>query len=422
MQTQQDLDNEWEQYMAIGDNYDSMPPPTESNASQYEFVSGQMYENMEEKHNPDAPVPNDIHISTKTIISYLNKPIDIDTLFWEIPVIPFHKQTTGIIKKQIKLRLYSQEEVDHVVQKVESTPHAKMQVLSTTTDPREPFNDKRKISVGISQKDIVDYNKRERGAFLNCFVIVYRLQNENGAPFSEAHVKVFNTGKVETPGIQSDAMLERVLQLVVKLLEPYIPGIRFTDAPPNIVLINSNFKCGYFIDRDILNDVLKYKYNIHTIYNPWYPGVQGKFYYDSNLKVQTGCPIPGIVSQSLEKGGGSKKNKCPLPKNITRVSFMIFRTGSVLIVGKCCEKIIHSIYDFLTILMNHEYSTIKQVYRLAELEPKPEPVVSAIVKKKLRKRLIWLDPKTTESYISEYTLAELEQREKEWKDKKANKK
>ena len=34
------------------------------------------------------------------------------------------------------------------------------------------------------------------------------------------------------------------------------------------VLINSNFNCGYFIDRTKLYNVLKYDYKIHSLYDP----------------------------------------------------------------------------------------------------------------------------------------------------------
>jgi hypothetical protein len=37
---------------------------------------------------------------------------------------------------------------------------------------------------------------------------------------------------------------------------------------------------------------------------------------------------------------------------------MIFRTGSVLIVGKCSEEILYTIYNFLKALLEEEYDQI----------------------------------------------------------------
>ena len=41
-------------------------------------------------------------------------------------------------------------------------------------------------------------------------------------------------------------------------------------------------------------------------------------------------------------------------KNSQGISFMIFRTGSVLIVGKCTEDILNNIYEFLKNLLQEE--------------------------------------------------------------------
>ena len=47
--------------------------------------------------------------------------------------------------------------------------------------------------------------------------------------------------------------------------------------------------------------------------------------------------------------------------NIIKVSFMVFRTGSVLIVGKCSNAILHSIYDLLCTIFINEYNSIHEV-------------------------------------------------------------
>jgi hypothetical protein len=47
-------------------------------------------------------------------------------------------------------------------------------------------------------------------------------------------------------------------------------------------------------------------------------------------------------------------------KNIIAVSFMIFRTGSVLIVGMCEENVLDDIYQFLKALLRAEFKYICQ--------------------------------------------------------------
>jgi hypothetical protein len=89
------------------------------------------------------------------------------------------------------------------------------------------------------------------------------------------------------------------------------------------------------------------KYNIQAIYDPCsYPGIQCKFYYNPDIGIQSGCQI-------------SEENK-NLYKNIKEVSFMIFRTGSVLIVGRCDEEVLIIIYEFLKVILHDEYRNICQ--------------------------------------------------------------
>ena len=121
------------------------------------------------------------------------------------------------------------------------------------------------------------------------------------------------------------------------------------------MLINSDFKCGYYVNRDNLYNVLKYKYKINCNYDPCtYPGIQCVFYYDPRLEKQNGMMPPDYVcNKKLKKTKQDEQNA-----NFTLVSFMVFRTGSVLIVGKCSEEVLYSIYGFLKELFESEYSNI----------------------------------------------------------------
>ena len=165
--------------------------------------------------------------------------------------------------------------------------------------------------------------------------------------FKEFHIKVFNTGKLEIPGIQSEEMFETVLQSIKDILQPYYQDNITYINKNSTVLINSNFNCGFYINREVLYDILKNKYNIQSIYDPCsYPGIQCKFYYNSDLDVQNGIQITS-----------ENKNKY---KNIIEVSFMIFRTGSILIVGMCDEEVLHVIYNFIKNILKNEFKLICQ--------------------------------------------------------------
>ena len=53
-----------------------------------------------------------------------------------------------------------------------------------------------------------------------------------------------------------------------------------------------------------------------------------------------------------------------------KVSFMIFRTGSVLIVGKCSEEILYKVYNFIKKILISEYKNIVSISKIQEKEKK----------------------------------------------------
>jgi hypothetical protein len=89
---------------------------------------------------------------------------------------------------------------------------------------------------------------------------------------------------------------------------------------------------------------------------------------------ENGEPI--LSTKKLSKA----KLKATKNKNDIPVSFMIFRTGSVLIVGKCDESILHAIYEFLKSLLITEFSSI--MLKISE-----DVVVKEKKKKLIRKEI-----------------------------------
>ena len=301
----------------------------------------------------------DLYISTQTKISYLNMPIVLNDVFWKIPVLPYHMQSNGVVKKQMKFNSNTQEEVDDILIKSQEYRYVNQHIINQIIKPdgRIKFKDVRKVSIGLCKKDITSSRCKKKSAFYNCFVVILRLLHNdalNNSVYKEVHVKVFNTGKLEIPGIQNKEILQKVLNLLVEVLHPIvaitseIPDFRldFIGHKSETVLINSNFSCGYFINREKMYELLKYKYKINSAYDPCsYPGIQCEFYYNNK------------TSELLHQSGMQKS--C-LNNEYTKVSFMIFRTGSVLIVGKCSELILYKIYDFICTMLINEYENVKE--------------------------------------------------------------
>ena len=345
------IDKEWENF--ISSSYDDISDNEVSNDdevcnndvnSSEEFVSA----NLTMEINSETPKASAIYISTKTKIAYLNMHIVLKDVFWSIPVIPYARPCNGVVKKQMKFNSSTVEELDFIQSKLTYETYFEEHVITNINNPtgRIKFKDIRKISIGISKKDIMSYRCKKKSAFYNCFVLIVRMKIAD--LFKEFHVKVFNTGKLEIPGVQNETTFQLLLTEVIKIMQPFIEDkLSYKEDSEETVLINSNFNCGFYINREELYDILKMKYNIQSIYDPCsYPGIQCKFYYNPDVGIQGGSQI-------------SEENKS-LYKNITEVSFMIFRTGSVLIVGKCDENVLMIIYEFLKVVLNNEYKNISQ--------------------------------------------------------------
>jgi TATA-box binding protein (TBP) (component of TFIID and TFIIIB) len=377
MALNQDIDKEWENF--ISSNYDDDDISSDGEEvteilqqTTEEFISANLSADM----NSEAPKSTNIYISTKTKIAYLNTPIDLKLLFWQVPVIPYAKPCTGVVKKQMKFNTSTPEELKFIQDKLQHETYFEEHVITHIDNPtgRIKFKDTRKLTIGISKKDLLSYRCKKKSAFYNCFVLILRTKIAD--TFKEFHVKVFNTGKLEIPGVQSETAFDMILEQVIQTLQPYVEQkLGYKENTNETVLINSNFNCGFFINREVLYEILKFKYNIQSIYDPCsYPGIQCKFYHNPDVVLQNGCQI-------------SEENK-HLYNDVKEVSFMIFRTGSVLIVGRCDENVLMIIYEFLKIILNNEYKNICQ--KVSKNGDENTPVVKD-KKKKVRRKNITIE-------------------------------
>jgi hypothetical protein len=334
------IDNAWENFLEDG-NIDT----DINNSNNSIFVS-----------KSDIPKGTDIYISTKTKIAHLSIPINLYDVFWKINVNPYHIPKEGIIKKQIKYNFTDKESLDEIEEKLQNEKNVDQHIITQIINPsgRIKFKDIRKITIGLSNKDILSYRSKKKSAFYNCFVLIMRIKEAD--IFKEIHIKVFNTGKLEIPGIRTNILLNRVLDLLVEILKPYTSDKLICNKNNcETVLINSNFNCGFYINRDKLYNILKYQYKIDCIFDACqYPGIQCKYYYTDTDN-----------------------------DKLYKISFMIFRTGSILIVGKCDEHILNIIYEYIKNLLITEYPAINV---------KNTQVVNHVEKKKkIKKKVIYIE-------------------------------
>jgi len=344
--------------------------------------------------NKTAPLCDELYISTKTKVLFLNQSVDIQRIFWDIPVMEYTSAMDGVIKKQMKIVSKTPEEFEEYCKKLVNIPYYKENIIKqidNSTGRRIKFKDERKITVGISKKDIMNCRGKVKNAFYNCFAIIFRFKHDG--LFREIHVKVFNTGKLEIPGILNPGLLVIVKRMLLETIQPFIEtSVEYLDVDSEEnVLINSNFNCGYYINREKLHMILRgEKYRIESAFDPCsYPGVKCKYYFNNELEfdhnVQRGQVLCEDRGQKMSELGDNNK--------YTEVSFMIFRTGSCLIVGNCTERVLKFVFEFIKKLLCDEYQNIQVAN---------EEVVAKNKTTKLRKKTINI----TSAYLHEVKTAE----------------
>lgn len=349
------LDAEWEDFMINGD--------------EAEFNNDNIFPNKNFK-----PKFSDIYISTQTKIGFLDDVVDLENIFWKLPIIDYKEAETGIIKKIIKINSQTEDDViklEENIKKEKNVSYDIINQINTLTGNVKKFKDIRKIICGISKKDLINFRKKKKSAFYNCFAVIIRIKYKN--KFKEINVKLFNTGKLEIPGIQNIETLNIAIKILLDTIEN-VSGKKYKYLKNKVetVLINSNFSCNFFINRSNLYNILKFKYNIHSLFDPCsYPGIQCKFYYNKdNIENNGVCKCEKKCNLNKKN---KKLNKCKI------ISFMVFRTGSILIVGNCDEDIIHIIYKFIVNILKKELFNDTITKKIDTKKKK---------KKKYRKRII----------------------------------
>jgi len=354
----ENIDDEWESYL-----HDTRMGVNNQIAKETPVVSDNR--DIQDK----LPKCEELYISTTTKVLYLNQSIDINCVFWKISVIEYWKPQQGVIKKQMKIVSRTKEEYELYTDKLKSINYYTEHVIKSIDNPnarRNKFKDERKITIGVSKRDIMNCRGKVKNAFYNCFALILRFMYNGN--YHEIHVKMFNTGKMEIPGITNKELLVFAKDMIIEILSNILPThVEFIDSEKESnVLINSNFNCGFYINRDKLYSILRSKYNIEAAYDPCsYPGVKCKFYYNNEVNdedIQGGSVMVDDHSKKISELNNTSK--------YTEISFMVFRTGSCLIVGNCTERILRIVYTFIKKLLQSEYSDICVPNEIVVQKPK----------------------------------------------------
>ena len=150
------------------------------------FLNGNEDDKVSEQSVPtiveDIPTCSSIYISTKTVIAYLNQPVDLKNVFWKINIIPYTAPRVGIVKKQMKFNSTKPEEIEHIEEQQKQYEYSNPVIIHHIENPTGiiKYKDSRKVSVGIARKDLITCRANKKGGILQLFCGHYSYTYKGG--------------------------------------------------------------------------------------------------------------------------------------------------------------------------------------------------------------------------------------------------
>ena len=148
---------------------------------------------------------------------------------------------------------------------------------------------------GILKKKSNKVTKKKK-MFFNQTTVIVQLDKDK-----KVNVKIFSNGNIQMTGLKSEKdgivvcnTLKKELLNTSGLIDneikyaiPFKKELIIKDI--NIVLINSDYFCGYKIKRDVLHKIIVTNYKLFSSYEPCiYPGVNTKFFWNKSNVLQDG--------------------------------------------------------------------------------------------------------------------------------------
>jgi TATA-box binding protein (TBP) (component of TFIID and TFIIIB) len=283
---------------------------------------------------------NPYRISTMVITGNLGAPINLTSLFQQLPgiLIPIGYPDVGILKMEHK---------DAVV--------------------------------GVSARDALTHRRVASKTFFNQSTLVIRRPFKGG--WKEANLKLFANGGFQMTGIPTEEFArETILWLIQHLQDNLKTKVWPEDKTPNLVncniqLLNSDYTINATVLRAKLHRILTKQYNLFSTYESTiYQGVNTKYYYNEARKPEQAAGICNCTSRCSGQGSGKGEGECK------KITISAFQTGSIIITGARYLKQIDEAYEYFNNILNQHCSEILQPIPIEE--PK-EPKTSSRGKSKV---------------------------------------
>jgi TATA-box binding protein (TBP) (component of TFIID and TFIIIB) len=200
---------------------------------------------------------------------------------------------------------------------------------------------------GQAKKVIQMGNKQKR--FDNQVTVLYK--DDRADVYVSA--KIFKNGNLQMTGIkncdQGDAVMKSVRDIVMmaykKDPEVVAGDVAMLERPSNysIRMINSDFKMGFPIRRDLLYKAWLTEYKHICSYEPCiYQGVKIQYFFNMDKGV-VGAERDGICKCAVPCSLRRKNEDVPCRK----VTIAVFQSGSVIVTGGRSLEQIDEVYEFI---------------------------------------------------------------------------
>lgn len=254
--------------------------------------------------NVDQLKINPYRISTMVITGSFGTPINLQSLFQQLPsiLIPIGYPDEGILK------------MEH-----------------------------RDSVVGYSARDVLTHRRVASKTFFNQSTVVIRQVYKDA--WKEANLKVFANGGFQMTGIPTEEFAKRTIAWFLEHLKQHLKTSVWTSEPSmkqfNIQLLNSDYSVNATILRTKLHKLLTKNYNLFSTYESTiYQGVNTKYYYNEGRKSHQAPGICHCEARCSGQGNGKGDGQCK------KITISAFQTGSIIITGARYLKQIDEAYEY----------------------------------------------------------------------------
>lgn len=178
------------------------------------------------------------------------------------------------------------------------------------------------------------------------------------------NVKCFRNGNVQMTGLRHIESGHDIICFLMKaiertqrqkLIEIVSDTSTMRGCDYRVRLINSDFKIGFDVKRDVLHRIVQFEYGVFATYEPCiYPGVKIQYFwnqdYGDNLEGRCRCHRMCSGKGTSEKSGFCKK-----------ITISVFQSGCVIITGAQSYKQVDDARSFLCALVLKHADRVRRV-------------------------------------------------------------